>query len=193
MINAIGRWVINNTCKIARTLQDNKIKIPVSFNFSPNQISDLNLISFISENIESANINPTMLELEVTEGVLINNYQKVSAFLNEIKRQGISISVDDFGTGYCSLSYLKLLPIDTLKIDRTFIHEIDTNEDDRAIVAAIIALAKQLNLGIVAEGIEKKAQKDFLLAHDCSRAQGSYYAEPMPVDDFINSLLVPKI
>jgi diguanylate cyclase (GGDEF)-like protein len=185
VINAIGRWVIRKTCKIALQLKNNKINIPISLNFSPNQIYDLNLVDFIRTEIEVCNIDATLLELEVTEGVLVKNYEKVSAFLHEIKRQGISISVDDFGTGYCSLAYLKHLPIDTLKIDKAFISEIDTNEDDSAIVSAIIALAKQLKLGIVAEGIETQAQKDFLITLDCSRAQGFYYNRPMPVKDFV--------
>ena len=185
IINSIGRWVISKACEIAKQLHDSRIFIPLSINFSPNQIYDTNLISFIRANIELTNIDPTLLELEVTEGVLVKNYDKVSAFLHEIKRQGITISVDDFGTGYSSLAYLKHLPIDTLKIDRTFIQDVDTNEDDSAIVTAIIALARQLKLGVVAEGIETQGQRDFLLANNCSRAQGFFYAHPMPVNDFI--------
>lgn len=185
VINSIGRWVIAQVCEIAKRLQDNNILIPLSINFSPNQIHDTNLIGFIRASIESTNIDATLLELEVTEGVLVKNYTKVSAFLHEIKRQGIAISVDDFGTGYSSLAYLKHLPIDTLKIDRTFIREVDINEDDSAIVTAIIALAKQLKLGIVAEGIETKGQRDFLRANNCTRAQGFLYSHPMPVEEFV--------
>ena len=130
------------------------------------------------------NIDPSMLELEVTEGVLINNYQKVSAFLHELKRQGLSISVDDFGTGYCSLSYLKHLPIDSLKIDRSFIKDVTNSSSDSAIVSAIIALAQKLNLGIIAEGIETKEQKSFLLDNNCTIGQGYFYSKAVSVDNF---------
>lgn len=193
LINSLGRWVISKACEIVKELQDNCIDMPLCINFSPNQIYDINLISFIRANIELNNIRGSLLELEITEGVLVKNYSKVSAFLQEIKQLGIAISVDDFGTGYCSLSYLKHLPIDSLKIDRTFIEDVVTNEDDRAIVTAIIALSKQLKLGIVAEGIETQSQRDFLRHHGCTKAQGFFYARPMPVSEFIDTISVQTL
>ncbi len=183
-INSIGRWVIRRSCEITKELQDLGISIPISINFSPNQIHDIDLINFIQENIDLVQIDASLLELEVTEGVLINNYQKVSTFLHDLKRHGLSISVDDFGTGYCSLAYLKHLPIDTLKIDRAFIKDVNSSEDDGAIVSAIIALAQKLKLDIIAEGIENKEQQDFLIANNCHRAQGFFYSKPMPVGEF---------
>ena len=146
------------------------------------QINDNNLISFIKSKIEAKNAH--LLELEVTENVLITNYEKVSAFLTEIKGHGISISVDDFGTGYCSLAYLKHLPIDTLKIDRSFIKDLDNNTDDGAIVSAIIALAQKLNLVVIAEGIENTAQEKFLIDNNCIKAQGFLYSKPVPLHEF---------
>lgn len=183
-INVIGRWVISRACEIIKRLESNNIKVPLCVNFSPKQIYDINLISFIRSNIEMMNIDTQMLELEVTEGVLINNYQKVSTFLHELKLQGVSISVDDFGTGYCSLAYLKHLPIDSLKIDRSFIKDVATCDDDNAIVTAIIALAQKLNLGIVAEGIETNEQQAFLLANNCNVGQGFLFSKPVNLDSF---------
>ena len=119
--------------------------------------------------------------------MLINNYEKVSTFLHELKQHGFTISVDDFGTGYCSLAYLKHLPIDTLKIDRTFIHDVDKSEDSNAIVSAIIALAQKLKLDVIAEGIENQAQEAFLLANNCNQAQGFMYAEPMGFEAFLDT------
>lgn len=189
IINAIGRWVFSQSCEIVSFLQDKNIHLPICVNFSPKQINDLNLISFIRKNIQEHCIDTRLLELEFTEGVLIKNYKKVKAFLHEIKQQGISISVDDFGTGYSSLAYLKHLPIDVIKIDRSFMQDVEHNEDDNAIVSAIIALAKKLKLRIIAEGIENTAQKDFLIANECSIAQGFLYNRPMPVDDFLKIIL----
>lgn len=191
-INIIGRWVIEQVCKIAKQFAQDDIDVPICINFSPNQIYDNALSPFISSVIAKYKVSPSMLELEVTEGVLINNYEKVSKFLVEMKAKGVAVSVDDFGTGYCSLSYLKHLPIDNLKIDRTFIRDLQNSDDDGAIVKAIIALGHNLKLGIIAEGIENKVQEDFLLAHNCMHAQGFLYAKPMPLDDFYAALSKPQ-
>jgi diguanylate cyclase (GGDEF)-like protein len=194
LINIIGRWVICRACEIVKQLQSINVEIPISINFSPKQIHDTGLIGFIGANIEMMNVDTRLLELEVTEGVLINNYGKVSAFLHDLKRKGLSISVDDFGTGYCSLAYLKHLPIDTLKIDRSFIKDVTDidNENDKAIVNAIISLAENLNLGIVAEGIETDAQQDFLLTHKCNFGQGYLLSRPLPVNEFERLLSTKK-
>lgn len=188
LINTIGRWVFATVCDIQVRLSEQGVKLPITVNFSPKQIYDLHLINFFRHQIEEHHIDPDLLELEVTEGVLINNYNKVKLFLEEIKDTGIHISVDDFGTGYCSLSYLKHLPIDTLKIDRSFIEDIDDNEDDRAIVNAIIAMAHSLNLSVIAEGVETQAQQQYLIDHKCHIAQGFMYGRPMPVTDFIANI-----
>ena len=183
-INVIGRWVINRTCEMIKRLAADNISVPISINFSPKQIYDTNLVGFIKAHVESLMIDPGMIELEITEGVLINSYQRVSLFLNELKHQGFSISVDDFGTGYCSLAYLKNLPIDTLKIDQSFIKDVTIDENDNAIVSAIIALAQKLNLSIIAEGIETQAQQDFLALNNCNVGQGFMYSKPLTLSEF---------
>ncbi|MGQ8365578.1 putative bifunctional diguanylate cyclase/phosphodiesterase [Glaciecola sp. 1036] len=184
LINTIGRWVFTQVCDILTQQKKAQIVVPISLNFSPKQIYDLNLIGFFRNVITQKNIAPNLLEIEVTEGVLINNYNKVKMFLKELKDSGISISVDDFGTGYCSLSYLKHLPIDTLKIDRSFIIDLANSEDDQAIVNAIIAMANNLKLKVIAEGVETPAQESYLINHDCHLVQGFLFGEPCSVADF---------
>ncbi|MFW8590848.1 EAL domain-containing protein [Glaciecola sp. 2405UD65-10] len=186
MINVLGRWVIARTCELLKQLAEQDIHIPISVNFSPKQIYDVNLVGFIKTNLETMGIDPQLLDLEITEGVLIKNHDKVSAFLRELKQIGLSISVDDFGTGYCSLAYLKNLPIDTLKIDRSFIIDIATDEGDHAIVEAIIALAQKLKLNVIAEGIETSEQQNMLLSDQCQNAQGFLYSKALPIKDFMH-------
>lgn len=185
MINVLGRWVIARTCELLKQLADQDIHIPISVNFSPKQIYDVNLVGFIKANLETMGIDPRLLDLEITEGVLIKNYDKVSAFLHELKHIGLSISVDDFGTGYCSLAYLKNLPIDTLKIDRSFIIDIVSDDDDHAIVEAIIALAQKLKLNVIAEGIETSEQQTMLLSDQCYTAQGYLFSKALPMKEFL--------
>ncbi|MFC3122303.1 putative bifunctional diguanylate cyclase/phosphodiesterase [Agaribacter flavus] len=191
LINIIGRWVFAEVCSIQAEFSKQGIQLPISINFSPKQIYDLHLINFFRQQIEKYEIQPTLLELEVTEGVLINNYNKVKMFLQEIRDIGIRISVDDFGTGYCSLSYLKHLPIDTLKIDRSFIEGINENEDDKAIVSAIIAMAKSLNLTVIAEGVETKEQQSCLTEQKCHIAQGFMYGKPKAIKQFLAQIKNP--
>lgn len=187
MINVLGRWVIARTCEIIKQLDAHQIRVPISVNFSPRQIYDSNLIGFIQASIDSMGIAPALMDLEVTEGVLIKSYERVSSFLHELKRIGLSISVDDFGTGYSSLAYLKHLPIDTLKIDRSFIIDLAIEDDDSsAIVSAILALAQKLNLNVIAEGIETQAQEKALISQNCIGAQGFLYSRPLALDKFID-------
>nr|WP_136251060.1 bifunctional diguanylate cyclase/phosphodiesterase [Ningiella ruwaisensis] len=192
LINTIGRWVIQQACTIQAHLNSININIPLSLNFSPKQIHDIKLINFIRECIDKTKIDATFLELEMTEGVLVHNYDKVRSFLNDIKQTGLGVSVDDFGTGYSSLSYLKHLPIDSLKIDRSFIDEVALDEDDQAIVGAILAMASALKLNVVAEGVETDEQKSYLLANRCLMAQGFIFSKALPLDEFISFLKKQK-
>jgi len=186
MINVLGRWVIARACEIIKHLDARDIQIPLSINFSPKQIYDTNLIGFIRANIDTMDIRANLIDLEVTEGVLIKSYDRVSAFLHELKHLGVTISVDDFGTGYSSLAYLKHLPIDTLKIDRSFIVDLAIDDDDStAIVSAIIALAQKLKLKVIAEGIETLEQENALMSQNCAGAQGFLYSAALPLDQFV--------
>lgn len=188
LIVALGRWVFEQTCSYSRQLQDNGTPLKISFNLSPVQIRDPELFSFIKSTIDKWQVDASLLELEITEGVLVDDYAKVLQLLNDIKALGITISVDDFGTGYSSLAYLKNLPLDHVKIDRSFVQDIVTDDNDKAIVLAVIAMAHNLNLSVIAEGVETNEQRDFLIDSQCNSAQGYLFSRPVPYEQ-LRSLL----
>ncbi|MCD6173121.1 MAG: EAL domain-containing protein [Sulfurimonas sp.] len=154
----------------------------LSLNLSIQRVEQNGFIQGI-ENILNNNLLATKyLSFEITETKIMKNPEKSIETLNELHKLGIKLSIDDFGTGHSSLSYLKKLPIDKLKIDRSFIKDIPTDSDDMEITKTIIAMAKNLNLSVIAEGVETKEQKDFLLQHDCHEIQGYLYHKPSPAD-----------
>ena len=134
--------------------------------------------------LSAMRVDAALLELELTEGVLVNDFEKIQFFLTEARRLGITISIDDFGTGYSSLSYLQKLPIDHLKIDRSFISQVTDSASNQAIVMAILAMAKSLELGVIAEGVENEAQQKFLRDNECQTGQGYLFSKPVSFDDF---------
>ena len=137
----------------------------------------------ITRVLQETGLDPKCLELELTEGIVIQNDMAILAALRELKSVGVLFSIDDFGTEYSSLSYLKRFPVDTIKIDRSFVQDITTNPDDAAIVTAIIAVAESLKLKIVAEGVENKEQADFLRELHCNNIQGYLYSQPLSSAD----------
>ena len=155
----------------------------VSINVSTRKIESSNYIEELSYIIESFKFDTKVLELEILEGQIMKDPQKSITILKQLQALGISISIDDFGTGYSSLSYLKKLPVDKIKIDRSFIMDVPKDKDDVAIVKAIISLAKNLNLGIIAEGVETKEQLEFLVQEGCYNIQGYYFSKALPVDE----------
>jgi diguanylate cyclase (GGDEF)-like protein len=155
----------------------------VSVNVSTRKIESSNYIDELSYIIESLKFDTSVLELEILEGQIMKDPHKSIDMLNKIRNLGISISIDDFGTGYSSLPYLKKLPVNKIKIDRSFIMEVPHDKDDVAIVRAIIALAENLDLEMIAEGVETKEQLDFLLDEGCYYIQGYYFSKPLPVDE----------
>jgi EAL domain-containing protein (putative c-di-GMP-specific phosphodiesterase class I) len=184
LILPIGQWVIQQAVKLLAELHQQQRQIKLSVNLSPTQVSDANLLNFIHESVENCSIDASYLELELTEGVLVDDFDKIRYFLEEVRKLGISVAIDDFGTGYSSLSYLQKLPIDHLKIDRSFIRELTGSESNRAIVLAVIAMAKGLKLGVIAEGVENEEQQQFLLDNDCHAAQGYLFSRPVPFNEF---------
>ncbi|GAA0859598.1 bifunctional diguanylate cyclase/phosphodiesterase [Aliiglaciecola litoralis] len=190
LIVPLGKWVINRAGEMLKTIIQHKPSLKVSVNLSPRQFSDKNLVSFLKSVVDHCGIPAQNLELELTEGVLIDNFDKVQQLLNDVRKMGISVSIDDFGTGYSSLAYLQKLPIDHLKIDRSFVRDLDTNDSDRAIVLAVIAMAHSLKLGVIAEGVENRQQRQFLLDNQCDTAQGYLFSKPVPFDDFCQQLIV---
>ncbi len=160
----------------------------LSLNLSKKQLRNKDFIQVMQDSMTECNFKAQWLELEVTESKVMQKPEEMILKLKLLSDMGIKIAIDDFGTGYSSLSYLKRLPINTLKIDQSFIRDIP-NDEDIAIVKAIIALAKSLNLSIIGEGIETVEQKDFLLENGCEKIQGYFYSKPIPANEFKNKFL----
>lgn len=188
LIITLGKWIISRACQVAQELADKNHDIKVSMNLSPSQVYDEDLYNYLCACITKYNVDPKRLEIEVTEGVLVENYTNTDILLNKIRDYGLTVSVDDFGTGYSSLSYLKKLPIDYLKIDRSFVQDIATDENDKAIVKAVIGMAHNLNLKVIAEGVETTEQLDFLIDNDCNSVQGYLFSRPVKLESFIELL-----
>ena len=180
LIVPIGKWVIKETCEKLAELQVAKLGITLSINLSPRQVNDRHLLEFITNCIAECHVPANLLELELTEGVLIDNFTKVQYLLDEVRKLGLSVSIDDFGTGYSSLAYLQKLPIDHLKIDRSFVRDLSNNDNDKALVLAVIAMAHSLKLDVIAEGVETIQQKEFLQLNHCNIAQGFLFSRPVP-------------
>ncbi|MBE9044059.1 EAL domain-containing protein [Pleurocapsales cyanobacterium LEGE 10410] len=181
LIMPIGEWVLYNAClQNKRWQQEGIAPLRMSVNLSIGQFKQTTLIETIDRILRDTNLDVAYLELEITESLLVKNVEQAIAILRELKKRGISIALDDFGTGYSSLSYLQKLPIDTLKIDRSFVTNIASNPDDAAISKAIVALAQSLELNITAEGVETKAQYHYLQNQGCHEVQGYYFSKPLP-------------
>lgn len=190
LIIPIGKWVISEAFRLLAELNEQGESISIAINLSPRQISDRQLFEFIQSNVDEYKINARKVEFELTEGVLIDNYEKVHLLLDQIHELGMKVSIDDFGTGYSSLSYLQKLRIDHLKIDRAFIKELteSSKEGDFALILAIISMAKSLNLEVIAEGVETQIQRNFLVTNNCNVAQGYLFSPPLPFIEFCQLL-----
>ena len=184
VIVGIGAWVIEQACFAARSLStQTNAPIQMAVNISPRQFRDPNLVRTVRRAIREAGIDPTQLEVEITETMLMEDADAAAFTVQRLHELGIRLAIDDFGTGYSSLNYLKRFPIDTVKIDRSFVMEIPGNPDDIAITAAVISMAHRLNLVVVAEGVETAEQLEFLTEHDCEYGQGYYFAKPLPLTE----------
>ncbi|XQW84286.1 putative bifunctional diguanylate cyclase/phosphodiesterase [Thalassotalea piscium] len=188
LINTIGHWVINAVCFMIQQLCANNFKIKISMNLSPTQVLEEGLFTYLHRCVKKYEIDPSLFELEVTEGVLVNDYRVAEKLLSKVRAIGMSVSVDDFGTGYSSLSYLKKLPLDFVKIDQSFVKDIVVDDNDKAIVRAVIAMAHNLNLGVIAEGVETNDQLNFLKENSCNSVQGYLFSRPVQYDKFIKLL-----
>jgi diguanylate cyclase (GGDEF)-like protein len=191
LIVPIGAWVLKTACLQARFWLENGCPVRVAVNLSSRQFHQVQnqqqgqhpLLGAVLNALDEADLPPELLELEITEGILMQHLGSTMDILNTLKNIGIRLSVDDFGTGYSSLSYLKRFPIDTLKIDKSFVNDITTDPNDKAIVAAITLMAQQLKLEVVAEGVETVAQLDFLRELNCHFVQGYFFSKPLSADD----------
>lgn len=189
LIISIGEWVINEACKQIREWQLMGVKlVPVSINLSSYQFRRKEFVSKVAEILRDTNIDAKWIEFELTESTIMENIDEVIETLNQFRSWGIQVSVDDFGTGHSSLSRLKRFPINKLKIDRAFIRDIPNDPDDTAIAEAIISMAKNLNLSVVAEGVETEEQRDFLQTKGCDVMQGFLFSRPVSSLEFTHLL-----
>jgi diguanylate cyclase (GGDEF)-like protein len=183
LIIPVGEWVIRKVCETLKGWEDNNLGVvPIAINLSARQLQVKGLAKIVRHILEEYGINPALLEFELTESVLMIEPESAVEILREIKSYGIGLSVDDFGTGYSSLAYLKRFPIDTLKIDRMFIKDITSNHEDAAITRAVIVLAHELDLNVIAEGVETFDQLELLVKHGCDQIQGYLFSKPVTSD-----------
>jgi diguanylate cyclase (GGDEF)-like protein len=186
LIVPIGEWVLRTACAQNKSWQAAGLKpLHVAVNLSARQFRVEHLNQSVAQILSDTGLDPRYLELELTESMLMENIETTIIKLQQLKDLGLHISIDDFGTGYSSLNYLKRFPIDGLKIDQSFVRDITTNSDDATIVTAIIAMAHNLKLKVIAEGVETEQQLSFLRDHGCDEMQGYLFSKPVPADLFI--------
>jgi diguanylate cyclase (GGDEF)-like protein/PAS domain S-box-containing protein len=184
LILPIGAWALRQACKQAQLWQLGGQAIPVSVNVSPLQFQHADFYNWLDDVLNESGLDAGLLELELTERMVMSGGDATTGLLRRIKQRGVRLSLDDFGTGYCSLSYLKHFPIDALKIDRVFVHDLTSDRDTATITSAIIAMARSLNKVVIAEGVETHEQAAFLRHAGCSQLQGFLFGAPMQADEF---------
>lgn len=181
LIIPIGEWVLDQACRSAvRWEETTGSKLGISVNVSPRQFRDPGFVDAVLRAIRTSGLTPQQLELEITERLILDNTIETSDILSRLDKEGVRLSVDDFGTGYSALSYLKSYPFDTLKIDKSFVQDVNSKQEDASLVRAIINMAHSLGLKVIAEGVEDEAQTHFLTKERCDYSQGYYYSRPIP-------------
>lgn len=194
LINDLGKWILKRVCEQNKRWKDKGYEYEyISINVSPVQFESVDFIESIVNTLESTKLTPSFLQLEITENLLMKSMINKIAMLKKLREIGVSIALDDFGTGYSSLSYLRALPINVLKIDKSFIYSISTSDIEEFVVETIIRLAHKLNMVVVVEGVEEKNQIDFLKDIDCDKVQGYYYSKAIPpheLEDILNHIFV---
>jgi EAL domain-containing protein (putative c-di-GMP-specific phosphodiesterase class I) len=184
LIVALGEWALETACTQTRAWRADGLDLKVAVNLSARQFEHQQMADVVARILRRTGLEPAALELELTESVALADPAAITSTLQQFRDLGVSCSIDDFGTGYNGLSYLSRLPIDTLKIDKSFIDQIARGEDESRIVAAIIALAHGLRMTVIAEGVETSEQLDFLHANGCDELQGFLFSRPLPAAEF---------
>lgn len=186
LILPLGHWVLETACaKLAQWASRPEISnLTLAVNVSAHQFHQTDFVDQVLGVLEKTGANPQQLKLELTESLLVENVEDIIEKMSALKNRGVGFALDDFGTGYSSLSYLKRLPLDQLKIDQSFVRDVLTDSNDASIAQTIVTLANSLGLGVIAEGVETEAQRDFLASSGCYAYQGYYFSRPLPIDDF---------
>jgi diguanylate cyclase (GGDEF)-like protein len=185
LILPMGRWILHEACRQTRAWQREGARMgQIAVNVSAIEFHSKGFIAGVQAVLDETGLDPRCLEIELTENVLMHDSETTTAVLNALKEMGVQLAIDDFGTGYSSLSYLRRFPIDTIKIDQSFVQDIHADTEEAAIVSAIIAMGKSLKLRVVAEGIETKHQLDFLQSLECAEGQGYFFGKPVSAVDF---------
>jgi diguanylate cyclase (GGDEF)-like protein len=193
LILPIGEWVLRSVCAQANTWRNAGLPVPrVAVNISVMQFVQTGFIDLVARILKETGLEPNVLELEITEGLLMNDAEGAIGTLKALKTLGVQLAIDDFGTGYSSLSYLKQFPIDRLKIDRAFVRDVNSDPDDAAIATAVIAMADSMDLGVIAEGVETRAQLKYLQSKYCDEMQGYYMSHALPARDMEAFLMEPE-
>jgi EAL domain-containing protein (putative c-di-GMP-specific phosphodiesterase class I) len=190
MIIPVGLWILQAACEQLRAWQGSPLSCDLSLavNVSAKQFRQPDFVARVQRVLLETGAKPSHLKLELTESVVLENVESTIAKMRELKLLGVSFSMDDFGTGYSSLQYLKQLPLDQIKIDRSFVRDIVSDVNDAAIVQTIIAMSDALALNVIAEGVETEAQREFLERHGCHAYQGFLFGKPLPLEEFEASL-----
>ena len=179
LIVPAGEWVLRTACDQLKSWQNAGLKVPgIAVNLSARQFEQKDLEGAVRKILRESGVDPSLIELEITESLLMNDPERAARTLHSLKKSGVKLSMDDFGTGYSSLGYLKRFPLDTVKVDRTFVRDISTDADDATLTLAIISLAHNLRLRVVAEGVETEEQLNFLVSNGCDEMQGYFFAKP---------------
>lgn len=185
LIVPLGEWVMRRVCKRTKSWQDAGLRPgTVAVNVSPRQFRDSNLLAMVENALVDSGLGPESLEIEITEGTAMQDTDRSEVVLRAVAGMGSRISIDDFGSGYSSLGYLKRFPLHSLKIDQSFVRGVASDANDAAIAVAILAMSQALNLEVVAEGVETEEQLTFFSERGCQRIQGFYLGTPMPEEDF---------
>ncbi len=192
LIVALGEWVLRTACIQVKQWSEDGLSLQrISVNVAGQQIQNGEMVKTVEQALAYAGVKPETLELEITENFIMGHEDDAIKVLEQLQALGVCLAIDDFGTGYSSLSYLKRLPIDRLKVDRSFVSDIPMDMNDVAITKAVLAMAKSLELDVIAEGVETKEQLEFLQAEGCDEAQGFYYSRPVPADEFVELVTKP--
>ncbi len=191
LINQLGERMLLTACMDCKAWQDQGLAdVGVAVNVSASQFRRSDIVAVVTRILKESRLDPALLELELTESIVMQDFEEAAHALQRLRKEGVRIAIDDFGTGYSSLTYLKHLPVDRLKIDQSFIAGVEKQTGDRAITRAVIRLGSGLGIDVTAEGVENKGQLDFLSSKKCSSVQGFYLARPMPLKDFVETVRI---